>query len=99
MRECVFGKYRSVIARGKEVRLVGVGIIVDVVNTLGFVAVARACVSGWQSKAESLLIRSTYASSVKLAVGDPSDHILTVRSRQAEAKVFVSLGLMARPMT
>lgn len=32
---------------------------------------------------------------MKLAEEDPRDHILTVRSRQADAKVFGSLGLMA----
>ena len=35
------------------------------------------------------------ASSVKLAVLEPKDQILTVLSRQAEAKVFVSLGFIA----
>jgi hypothetical protein len=35
---------------------------------------------------------------VKFAVPDPRLHIFTVRSRHAEANVFVSLGLMARPI-
>lgn len=32
---------------------------------------------------------------MKFANGEPMDHILTVRSRQAETKVLESLGLKA----
>lgn len=39
------------------------------------------------------------ASRVKLGVELPSDHILTVRSRHAEANVFGSLGFIAIPIT
>jgi hypothetical protein len=36
---------------------------------------------------------------VKFAVEDPRLHIFTVLSRHAEAKVLVSFGLIANPMT
>jgi hypothetical protein len=86
---------RAVVGGGEDVGFVGGGIVVDMIDTYGAQSETfLVYISEWSEPFVSC------ASNVKFAFPPPPKlQILTVRSKHAEANVFVSLGLMAKLIT